>query len=109
MFTQDHFDGQRKWSYPESDRASALKRLSRLKGRPVHVGGQHASTVRDGYLIDHLDLADFTFFDVPVGKIFDIPEGPYLHAHTDLWMHRESKYRKQARAWLNAVMEGKTD
>ena len=31
--------GSRKWGYPESDRASALKRLARLKGRPVLVCG----------------------------------------------------------------------
>jgi hypothetical protein len=37
MFTHDHFDGQKKWGYPQSDRASALQRLARLKGRPVLV------------------------------------------------------------------------
>ena len=101
MFTHDHFDGQKKWGYPESDRASALKRLARLKGRPVLVGGQNASAVRDGYLVDYLDVADFTFLDVPTTRIFDIPEGPYLHSHTDLWMHRKSEYRDRAREWLN--------
>tara|TARA_R110000850_G_scaffold256590_1_gene382532 strand:- start:705 stop:1559 length:855 start_codon:yes stop_codon:yes gene_type:complete len=105
MFTHDHFDGQKTWGYPESDRVSALKRLARLKGRPVLVGGQRASTVRDEYLINHLDLADFTFLDVPVIEIFDIPEGPYLHAHTDLWMHRDSIYREQARAWLRGAVD----
>jgi hypothetical protein len=105
MFTHDHFDGQKTWGYPESDRASALKRLARLKGRPVLVCGVRAGTVRDEYLVDHLDLADFTFLDVPTTQIFDIPEGPYLHSHTDLWMHRESEYRKQARAWLQSILK----
>ncbi len=104
MFTHDHFDGQRRWGYAESDRASALIRLARLKGRPVLICGQGASTVRDDYLKDHLDLAQFTFLDVPTTKIFNIPEGPYIHPHTDLWMHRESEYRKQAREWLNHVL-----
>jgi hypothetical protein len=103
MFTHDHFDGQKKWSYGESDRASALERLARLRGRPVLVCGVRASTVRDEYLVEHLDLAEFTFLDVPTTQIFDIPEGPYLHSHTDLWMHRESKYREQARSWLHSV------
>jgi hypothetical protein len=104
MFTHDHFDGQKKWGYPESDRKSALKRLARLKGRPVLVCGQHASHVREQFLKDHLDLADFTFLDVPVAKIFNIPEGKVIHPHTDMWMHRESKYRQQARAWLKNVL-----
>lgn len=105
MFTHDHFDGHQKWGYPDSDRASALKRLARLKGRPVLVCGQHAGKLRDEFLKDHLDLARFTFLDVPTRQIFKIPEGPYLHPHTDLWMHRESKYRQQARAWLQAVLK----
>ena len=106
MFTHDHFDGQKKWGYPESDRASALLRLARLKGRSVHISGNRtgASTMRDGYLVDHLDLADFTFLDVPVAKIFTIPEGRFNHAHTDLWMHRKSPQRVQARAWLQRVI-----
>ena len=107
MFTHDHFDGQKQWGYPESDRASALTRLARLKGRPVLVCGQGASNVRDQFLKDHLDLARFTFLDVPTTKIFKIPEGPYIHPHTDLWMHRESSYRQQARAWLQQVLNEK--
>ena len=100
IFTHDHFDGQKTWSYPDSDRESALERLARLGGRPVLVCGQYASAIRDDFLIDHLDLAEFTFLDVPTQEIFDIPEGPYLHPHTDLWMHRESEYRSRAREWL---------
>lgn len=107
MFTHDHFDGQKKWGYPESHRQSALKRLARLKGRPVLICGQYASNVRDQFLKDHLDLAQFTFLDVPTPKIFNIPEGKVIHAHTDLWMHRESTYRQQARNWLQNVINEK--
>ncbi len=107
MFTHDHFDGHRKWGYPDSDRASALERLARLEGRPVLVGGQHASHVRDQFLKDHMHLARFTFLDVPTSKIFKIPEGPFVHPHTDLWMHRGSEYCQQARAWLQNVLQEK--
>jgi hypothetical protein len=103
MFTHDHFDGQREWDYPESDRASALQRLARLKGRPVLVCGLDASGVRDQFLKDYLNLAAFTFLDVPTNKIFNIPEGKVLHPHNDLWMHRESEWRQQARSWLQKV------
>lgn len=104
FFTHDHFDGQREWGYPESDRTSALKRLARLKGRPVLVCGQHGTGVRDDFLKDYLDLAQFTFLDVPVRTIFHLPEGPVIHPHTDLWMHRASSYRDEVRAWLHAVV-----
>jgi hypothetical protein len=105
VFTHDHFDGHKRWGYPESDRASALERLARLKGRPVLVCGQHASHVRDQFLKDHMNLARFTFLDVPTTKIFKIPEGKVIHSHTDLWMHRDSEYRRQARAWLQDVLK----
>lgn len=95
MITHDHFDGQRKWGYPESDRESALARLARWKGRPVLVCGG-----ANEFLQDHLELGEFTFLRPPVAKIFDIPDGKVIHPHTDLWMHRESKWREQAREWL---------
>ena len=71
------------------------------------VCGMSASKVRDDYLKDHLDLARFTFLDVPTHKIFKIPEGKVIHPHTDLWMHRESKYRQQVRAWLQKILKEK--
>lgn len=100
IIAHDHFDGQRQWGYAQDDRASALNRLSRLKGRPVLVSGS-----ANHYLKDHLELAEFTFLPVKVDDIFDIPEGPVQHPHTDAWMHRDSDYRDQARAWLESVIE----
>ncbi|MEO1615423.1 MAG: hypothetical protein AAFV88_06210 [Planctomycetota bacterium] len=95
MVTHDHFDGERTWDYPNSDRESALKRLRRLQGRPVLVcGGGNA------FLREHLELAQFTFLRPPIEEIFDIPEGNVIHPHTDRWMHRESDFRQQARRWL---------
>jgi hypothetical protein len=96
MITHDHFDGDRMWGYPESDRKSALLRLARLKGRPVLACGE-----ANAFLRDHLELAKFTFLKPPVAEIFAIPEGRVINPHTDLWMHRDSKYREQARQWLN--------
>ena len=100
VLTHDHFDGQKTWSYDGSDRDPALGRLARLNGRPVLICGQRASAVRDDFLKDHLELAEFTFLDVPTTEIFSIPEGPVVHPHTDLWMHRDSPYRQKARDWL---------
>lgn len=95
MITHDHFDGAQKWNYPQSDRESAIARLTRLQGRPVLASGGGTD-----YLHNHLDLAAFTFLKPPVASIFDIPEGKVIHSHTDLWMHRESKHREIARQWL---------
>ena len=96
MITHDHFDGQKKWGYPQSDRACALERLARLKGRPVLVCGN-----ANDYLKKYPELGNFTFLPVPVAKIFDIPDGLVIHPHTDLWAHRESPTRQRARVWLN--------
>jgi len=96
MIAHDHFDGQRKWGYPQSDRASALERLAHLKGRSVLVCGN-----ANDYLKKHPELGNFTFLPVPVTKIFDIPDGLVIHPHTDLWAHRESPTRQRARVWLN--------
>ena len=95
LIAHDHFDGDRKWNYPESDRASAIVRLKRLNGRSVLVCGGG-----NDFLQEHLGLAKFTFLRPPIAKLFKIPDGQVIHPHTDLWMHRASKYRDQARKWL---------
>ncbi len=106
FITHDHFDGVRKWPYLHSDRQSALHRLSRLQGRPVLVCGQRATIVREDFLAEHLELAEFTFLDISISSIFNIPEGPYLHSHTDLWMHRPSIYRDHVRRCVRKVIQG---
>lgn len=100
VFTHDHFDGERKWNYPKSDRASALKRLSRLNGRPVLVSGTNAKKTWDSFLAKHATLAKFKVLNVPVKEIIAIPKGKVIHQHTDLWMHQPSSFREQARTWL---------
>ena len=95
MITHDHFDGDRQWNYPASDRESAMKRLARLKGRPVLACG-----IGSDFLRGRPGIADLTELKPPVARIFEIPEGKVVHEHTDLWMHRESPDRKRARAWF---------
>ncbi|GAA5508201.1 hypothetical protein [Novipirellula caenicola] len=105
FLTHDHFDGEKTWGYPDSDRASALTRLARLDGRPVLICGTQASKTRDAFLGDHLELAHFTFLDVPTSQLFAIPEGNVVHPHTDLWMHKQSVYRRQVRDWVENVLD----
>jgi len=71
-------------------------RLARLKGRPVLACGGG-----NDFLREHPELAEFTILRPPVAEIFDIPDGKVIHPHTDLWMHRESKFRDEARQWLS--------
>ncbi len=104
FIAHDHFDGHRNWNYENSDRESAVKRLRRLNGRPVLVSG-FASSVRDQFLKDHLELGEFTFLDVPVRKLFKIPNGPMLHPHNDVWMHWETKQRQAVRDWLDEQLK----
>lgn len=99
VITHDHFDGERRWDYPESDRESAMRRLARLKGRPVLACG-----IGSGFLRGRPEIAVLTELQPKVGEIFEIPEGRVIHPHTDLWMHRESEERKQARLWLATKM-----
>ena len=67
MITHDHLDGQREWGYPQSDRRSALRRLSRLAGRSSLICG-----IENGYIRAHFALANFTFLPVPVSDIFSV-------------------------------------
>ncbi|MEM0926642.1 MAG: hypothetical protein AAGJ83_11435 [Planctomycetota bacterium] len=96
FISHDHFDGQRQWGYVGDDRASALQRLGRLRGRPVLVCG-----TGNDFLREHLELADFTFLRPQINQIFSIPEGKVIHPHTDRWMHRASPERALARQWLS--------
>ena len=95
IITHDHFDGERRWNYPASDRKAAMKRLARLKGRPVLACG-----IGSDFLRSRPEIATLTELKPPVARIFEIPEGKVVHQHTDLWMHRESPDRRKARAWL---------
>ncbi|MBN2449551.1 MAG: hypothetical protein JXR77_04140 [Lentisphaeria bacterium] len=104
FLTHDHFDGQRPWPYPESDRDSALRRLARLHGRPVLVCNAGLTPAMKEYLEPHQDLARFAFLDIPVSRIFRIPEGKVIHPHTDLWMCKDSPSRRQAREWLDEAL-----
>ncbi len=95
IITHDHFDGDRKWKYPESDRQSALKRLRRFRYKGILVMGHGGD-----FLKEVVEFKDVTYVKPRVSEIFEIPEGRVVSAHTDLWMHRESEWRQAARDWL---------
>ncbi len=96
FITHDHYDGV----FKVSDQPSALRRLARLGGRPQLICSSTGTANTRAYLEQHIDLDRITFLDVPVSKLFEIPDGQIVHPHTDLWMSIDSQYRRQARAWL---------
>jgi hypothetical protein len=96
FIAHDHYDGV----FPVSDPASALERLKRLKGRPQLICSAMGTKKTREYLATHTSLENFTFLDVPVNEMFELPDGKIVHPHTDLWMHIDSSYRQKARKWL---------
>ncbi|MEM7010392.1 MAG: hypothetical protein AAF585_02810, partial [Verrucomicrobiota bacterium] len=94
MVPYSHYDGVRKWSYPESDRDAAAVRLKRLNGMPqfiCHEGKGVEGT--KAYLKESTD-GDFTF------------AATGFRNHNDGWTLRPSAARKQLRDWIaNLVLE----
>lgn len=92
-----HYDGDREqWPYPKADRASALERLNRLKGRPQFICGEGLNAVAtQRYLteIGRLDARTFTF------------EGTGFRNHNDAWVLRPSEPRTKLREWLQEVLK----
>jgi len=90
-----HYDGVRTWPYPDSDRASALQRLARLRGRPQFIsqeGGGTAAT--EAWLRARGGEGDWTFVPLP------------FRNHSDAWVLRDLPERRQLRAWLARVLAG---
>jgi len=113
--SHDHYDGVREWKGTSWGdplglyRESALKRLRRLKGRPVLVTQNEGTQLTQDFLKGSDSLGRFTFLDVPVQKIFpDIPKGKVIHPHTDLWMFVDSEARRRAWAWAESVIQDNT-
>ena len=87
-----HYDGVRTtWPYADADRASALARLQRLKGRPQFIS--HEGSVEDTrrYLDASGARAPFEFSALPYRN------------HTDRWALRDCEQRRKVRAWLRSL------
>jgi hypothetical protein len=90
-----HYDGVREgWPYPQADRASALKRLQRLKGRPQFITHEASTAATEAYLETTGIKGDFTFLPIP------------FRNHSDAWVLRDLPERRQLRAWLARVVAG---
>lgn len=87
-----HYDGVRtEWPYTDADRASALARLQRLKGRPQFISHEGSADAVRQYLAGTGVAGDFTIVDLP------------FRNHTDLWALRDTDLRRRVRAWLRRL------
>jgi hypothetical protein len=93
FFCHSHYDGvHERWPYAGADRASALARLQRMKGRPQWISHEASTAATERYLQSTGVQGDFTFRAIP------------YHNHSDQWLLRDIPERKAAREWLQRVI-----
>jgi len=90
FFPNSHYDGVRKWPFPDSDRSSARERLNRLAGRPQLISGEgnQVNETRRYLQETGVELSNIQF----------LPTG--FRNHTDRWVLRPCPSRDVARKWL---------
>jgi len=93
FLADSHYDGERTtWGYPGADRASALERLKRLRGRPQFICMENSVEPIRRYLEGTGVRAPFTFQTIP------------FRNHSDQWILRDIPERKALRDWVRAVL-----
>ena len=92
MIPYSHYDGVRKWSFPQSDQASALRRLKRLNNTPQLIchedNGRSALSETQLYIERTAVPGNFTFMSTG------------FRNHNDAWILRPSPARNQLHAWV---------
>jgi hypothetical protein len=94
-----HYDGVvERWGYTGCDRASAIKRLTRLGDRPQFIAaeegdGKHSIVAAKAYLDSTGVQGAFTF------------RGTGFRNHNDAWLLRPSPARVALRAWVQKAIE----
>ncbi|MCX6623216.1 MAG: hypothetical protein NTY38_19560, partial [Acidobacteria bacterium] len=84
-----HYDGVRPWPYPGSDRAAALERLKRLRGRPSFICHDGSVEPTRQYLESTGEPGPFEFVTLPYRN------------HTDEWVLRDIPERRRLRDWVH--------
>jgi hypothetical protein len=87
-----HYDGVRRWAYPEDDRHSASMRLQRLRHRPQFISHERSVADTEHYLQEAMPQGRFTFQAIPYRN------------HTDSWVLRDIPARKTVRRWLQDAL-----
>jgi len=93
FITFSHYDGQRTtWGYPKADRAWALERIGRLKGRPQWISMETSVDEIRTYVESTGVKAPFTFQSIR------------FRNHSDQWVLRDIPERKAVRDWLRKTL-----
>lgn len=93
MLPHSHYDGVRKWNYPDSDAASARQRLARLGTRPQFISHEMSTQQTEVYLKESGVVGQFTFMALPYPN------------HSDEWVLKDIPQRSQARRWLQKIVQ----
>lgn len=93
MLPHSHYDGVRKWNYPDSDAASARQRLVRLGTRPQFISHEKSTQQTEAYLKESGISGQFTFMALPYPN------------HSDEWVLKDIPQRRQARQWLRNIVQ----
>ena len=91
FFAYSHYDGVRRWNYPEDDREAALVRLRRLGKRPAFLCHERSVEATREYLAQTGVKGNFTIRALP------------LRNHNDAWVLRDIPLRREARQWLTSL------
>lgn len=88
-----HYDGVRKWPYPDYDKAAALARLKRLNGRPQFIIQENSVEDTRQYLKQTGVAAPFVFRPLE------------FRNHNDAWALRDIPERREVRQWLRTTLK----
>lgn len=94
-----HYDGVRKWPYPDSEPAAALQRLQRLAARPQFVCGEANNALQTEQYLQQVSAAAGLKLD----NITCLGTG--FRNHNDAWILRPSATRMAARRWLRKTVQ----
>ena len=95
MICHSHYDGVRRWSYEDSDRPSAAKRLQRLGETPQLISQEKSTQATREFIVATKIKGDFTYLDLPFPN------------HTDQWLLKDIPQRKKLRRWVQQVLAEK--
>ena len=108
LMSFDHYDGVREWpgedwgSPLEEYRAEAKERLKRIDGKNVLIVQNPDTSDIKEYLREVYPNGNdnFTFLDVPMEELFEIPNDYFIHPHNDKWVYFDNEYSDFVRTWL---------
>lgn len=102
LLSFDHYDGVREWGGWGSPlwkyRREARERLRRAEGKDVLIVQQPNTDDIQNYLGEA--GKNFTFLDLPIEKLFSIPNKTFPHPHTDKWLLFDNEYSAFIRNWI---------